>query len=139
MPHFITDKCIGCSVCEIKCPTNTIWGESKGQYYIHPERCIDCSVCGIYCPVDAIQNQHGELIPRIKPKDIPKAEVVLDLVSMAANLQLPVAEVRRVGQERVEVGKRAEARIDAEKIADVITVVAIWRRKERKQPYTIHA
>src|SRR5215211_4397665 len=54
MPHFITDKCIGCSVCEIKCPTNTIWGESKGQYYIHPERCIDCSVCGIYCPVDAI-------------------------------------------------------------------------------------
>ena len=54
MPHFITDKCIGCSVCEIKCPTNTIWGAAKGQYYIHPERCIDCSVCGIYCPVDAI-------------------------------------------------------------------------------------
>jgi Na+-translocating ferredoxin:NAD+ oxidoreductase subunit B len=79
MPHFITDKCIGCSICEIKCPTNTIWGESKGQYYIHPERCIDCSVCGIYCPVDAIQNQHGELIPRIKPKDIPKAEVIKDL------------------------------------------------------------
>ncbi|HUP49358.1 MAG TPA: 4Fe-4S binding protein, partial [Thermoanaerobaculia bacterium] len=55
MPHFITDLCIGCGVCEIKCPTNTIWGEQKGQFYIHPERCIDCSVCGIYCPVDAIQ------------------------------------------------------------------------------------
>ncbi|MGZ5492709.1 MAG: 4Fe-4S binding protein, partial [Thermoanaerobaculia bacterium] len=26
MPHFITDKCIGCGVCEVKCPTNTIWG-----------------------------------------------------------------------------------------------------------------
>ena len=43
MPHFITDKCIGCSVCEIKCPTNTIWGAQKGQFYIHPTRCIDCS------------------------------------------------------------------------------------------------
>jgi electron transport complex protein RnfB len=76
MPHFITDLCIGCGVCEIKCPTNTIWGETKGQFYIHPERCIDCSVCGIYCPVDAIQNQHGDLIPRVKPKDIPKADVI---------------------------------------------------------------
>ena len=74
MPHFITDLCIGCGVCEIKCPTNTIWGAAKGQFYIHPERCIDCSVCGIYCPVDAIQNQHGTFIPRVKPKDIPKAQ-----------------------------------------------------------------
>src|ERR1051325_29065 len=79
MPHFITDKCIGCSVCEVKCPTNTIWGTARGQYYIHPERCIDCSVCGIYCPVDAIQNQHGDLIPRVKPKEIPKAEVIKEL------------------------------------------------------------
>ena len=79
MPHFITDKCIGCGVCEVKCPTNTIWGETRGQYYIHPERCIDCSVCGIYCPVDAIQNQHGEFIPRVKPKEIPKAEVIKEL------------------------------------------------------------
>ena len=79
MPHFITDKCIGCGVCEIKCPTNTIWGDGRGQYYIHPERCIDCSVCGIYCPVDAIQNQHGDFIPRVKPKEIPKAEVIKEL------------------------------------------------------------
>ncbi|MEA2417001.1 MAG: hypothetical protein QOI58_3658, partial [Thermoanaerobaculia bacterium] len=79
MPHFITDKCIGCSVCEVKCPTNTIWGAARGMYYIHPERCIDCSVCGIYCPVDAIQNQHGEFIPRVKPKEIPKAEVIKEL------------------------------------------------------------
>src|ERR1700692_220117 len=79
MPHFITDKCIGCSVCEVKCPTNTIWGQARGMFYIHPERCIDCSVCGIYCPVDAIQNQHGDLIPRVKPKDIPKAEVIKEL------------------------------------------------------------
>src|SRR5205085_282238 len=59
--------------------TNAIWGAAKGQYYSHPERCIDCSVCGIYCPVDAIQNQHGEFIPRVKPKEIPKAEVIKEL------------------------------------------------------------
>src|SRR5437588_445480 len=48
MPHFITDKCIGCTVCEVKCPTNTIWGTARGQYYIHPERCVDC------CPFECI-------------------------------------------------------------------------------------
>ena len=30
MPHFITETCIGCGVCEIKCPTHTITGAIIG-------------------------------------------------------------------------------------------------------------
>jgi len=79
MPHFITDTCIGCGVCEIKCPTHTITGDKAEKYVIHADRCIDCSVCARYCPVSCIQDHHGELVMKVKPKDIPKAIVDRDL------------------------------------------------------------
>jgi ferredoxin len=41
MPHFITETCIGCGVCEIKCPTHTITGDKAEKYVIHADRCID--------------------------------------------------------------------------------------------------
>lgn len=75
MAYFITDKCIGCSICEIKCPTDTIVGESKQLFHIIPEGCIDCGTCGIWCPVDAIEDSTGTLVKGIKPKNIPKAKV----------------------------------------------------------------
>jgi len=78
MPYFITDKCIGCSACELKCPTDTISGRKKSLYTIHPEGCIECGVCAIFCPVSAIQNQFGEIVQGVKPKDIPKAVVDVD-------------------------------------------------------------
>jgi len=77
--HFITDLCTGCSVCEKVCPTNAITGESKEIFHIEPKLCINCSVCGIYCPFDAITGRDGEIVERIKPKQIPKAEVVEEL------------------------------------------------------------
>ncbi|HEY3124936.1 MAG TPA: 4Fe-4S binding protein [Thermoanaerobaculia bacterium] len=79
MPHFITETCIGCGVCEIKCPTHTITGDKNEKYVIHADRCIDCSVCARYCPVSCIQDQKGELIEKVKPRDIPKAIVDRDL------------------------------------------------------------
>ena len=79
MPHFITETCIGCGVCEIKCPTHTITGGRNEKFVIHADRCIDCSVCARYCPVSCIQDQRGELVEKVKPKDIPKAIVDRDL------------------------------------------------------------
>ena len=79
MPHFITETCIGCGVCEIKCPTHTITGDKNEKYVIHADRCIDCSVCARYCPVSCIQDQKGELVEKVKPRDIPKAIVDRDL------------------------------------------------------------
>jgi ferredoxin len=78
MAYFITDTCIGCTVCELKCPVDTISGKSKELYIIHPEGCIDCGVCAIYCPVSCIQDQYGNLVTRIKPSQIPKAKVIVD-------------------------------------------------------------
>src|SRR5262249_32938830 len=66
MPHFITETCIGCGVCEIKCPTHTITGDKNEKYVIHADRCIDCSVCARYCPVSCIQDQKGELVEKVK-------------------------------------------------------------------------
>ncbi|HEX9638915.1 MAG TPA: 4Fe-4S binding protein [Acidobacteriota bacterium] len=79
--HFITDDCVGCGVCDIKCPTETIWGLKKERFVIVPDNCINCGVCGIYCPYDSILDHHGVLVPKQKPRDIPKAKVVLDLCS----------------------------------------------------------
>ena len=54
MAYFITDTCIGCSVCELKCPVDTISGKSKELYVIHPEGCIDCGACVPACTSDSI-------------------------------------------------------------------------------------
>lgn len=75
MAYYITDKCIGCSICEIKCPTDTIVGESKQVFEIIPEGCIDCGTCGIWCPVDAIQDNTGRFVKGLKPRNVPKAKV----------------------------------------------------------------
>jgi formate hydrogenlyase subunit 6/NADH:ubiquinone oxidoreductase subunit I len=75
MPYFITDKCIGCTLCEAKCPTDTISGLKRELFTIHPEGCIECGVCAIYCPVSAITNQFGEIVQGKKLKEIPKAVV----------------------------------------------------------------
>ena len=75
MAFFITDKCIGCTVCATNCPTDTISGERNQLYIIDPTDCIDCGVCAIYCPVDAIMDPDGVIVHRMKPRDIPKAKV----------------------------------------------------------------
>lgn len=78
MPHFITETCIGCTICARKCPVQCIAGDNKALHVIDPEICIDCGVCGIYCPVNAIEDNQGTIVEHIKPKQIPKAEVIIE-------------------------------------------------------------
>lgn len=75
MAYFITDKCIGCSICEIKCPTDTIVGQKKELFEIITSGCIDCGTCAIWCPADAIEDSFGNLVKGVKPKEIAKAKV----------------------------------------------------------------
>jgi Pyruvate/2-oxoacid:ferredoxin oxidoreductase delta subunit len=36
-------------------------------------------VCGVYCPFDAIVDPRDKIVPRILPREIPKAEVIEEL------------------------------------------------------------
>jgi len=81
MPHYITDKCIGCTICAKKCPVDCIAGENKHLHVIDPEICVDCGVCESYCPVDAIANDLGELLPTIPKKIRPIAVIEEDMCS----------------------------------------------------------
>jgi 2-oxoglutarate ferredoxin oxidoreductase subunit delta len=56
------DKCKGCEVCRVSCPTGTIAmsGEvnHKGYFYAfpaNPDLCIGCASCAIVCPDGAIK------------------------------------------------------------------------------------
>jgi ferredoxin len=71
--HFITTKCTACTICERVCPTNAITGGER--FYIDPDLCINCSVCGVYCPFDAIDDNRETVVPKIQPKEVPKAVV----------------------------------------------------------------
>ena len=74
MSHFITTACTACSICERVCPTNAITSGEE-RYFIDPDLCINCSVCGVYCPFDAINDNEQVVVQKIKPKQVPKAEV----------------------------------------------------------------
>lgn len=51
----ITDKCTGCYVCNIKCPSDAISGEKKKPQVIDQSKCIKCSICSEVCKFDAIK------------------------------------------------------------------------------------
>lgn len=51
------DKCKGCEVCVVTCPTDTLAMSSevnaKGYHYsyaVAPETCIGCANCAVVCP-----------------------------------------------------------------------------------------
>jgi len=48
------DKCIGCTVCAKKCPTNAIIGSKKQAHFIVEEKCIGCGTCEEVCKFNAI-------------------------------------------------------------------------------------
>ncbi len=53
--EIIPDMCTGCTVCAIKCPTDTIAGARKEVHFINQEGCIQCGECFSRCKFDAIK------------------------------------------------------------------------------------
>ena len=49
------EKCTGCFICNVNCPTNAIIGEKKKPQTIDKSKCIKCSVCFEVCRFDAIK------------------------------------------------------------------------------------
>ncbi len=50
----ITDKCVGCTVCAMKCPVQAIKGERKQKHKIDVSKCIKCGVCIDACKFNAV-------------------------------------------------------------------------------------
>ncbi len=48
------EKCVGCSLCSKKCPTQAISGELKKTFSIDNEKCIKCGQCKLTCKFGAV-------------------------------------------------------------------------------------
>ncbi len=49
------DKCIGCTLCAKKCPSDAIVGKVKTPHFIIEDKCIKCGECYSVCKFDAVK------------------------------------------------------------------------------------
>ncbi|MDR1926491.1 MAG: 4Fe-4S binding protein, partial [Endomicrobium sp.] len=54
LSYKISDKCVGCTVCAIKCPVKAISGERRHKHKIDDAKCVKCGVCMTSCKFNAI-------------------------------------------------------------------------------------
>lgn len=53
--YVINDRCIGCTICVQKCPTDAIAFRPHEKHSINMELCIRCDNCREVCPYEAVE------------------------------------------------------------------------------------
>jgi NADH-quinone oxidoreductase subunit F len=53
--YWITDDCIGCTLCAQHCPADAIAMKPYEKHEIDLEKCTRCGTCKIVCPADAVR------------------------------------------------------------------------------------
>jgi NADH-quinone oxidoreductase subunit F len=53
--YRITDKCVGCTVCSMKCPIKAISGLRGQKHIIDVIKCVKCGICMQSCKLSAIE------------------------------------------------------------------------------------
>jgi len=63
---ILDDKCIGCSLCERRCPSGAISGEKRKPYLINQDLCIKCGECYSVCKFSAV-SRDSKVAPKPQP------------------------------------------------------------------------
>lgn len=110
--HLINDRCIGCTDCIKRCPTEAI-RVRNGKAVINNERCIDCGVCIRVCRSHAKQGTTDSLESILnqekKIKVVIPAPTLYTQFKEVADINVILTALKQLGFDDVfEVSKAAE-------------------------------